>query len=131
MLDQTVGEARTAERVQARGQERADLRGIDVELVDREDRLLEKLLLDFRCPPLEVAPEEVRLEVQLTLLHAGAGEDPLRELVVVQTEPPQGVPLTGQCGAVDDGEAREPGTRPGGHGRTDVLPAVVPLAARQ
>ncbi len=132
MLDQPVGEARAAERVQARGQERADLGGVDVELVDRQDRLLEKLLLDFRCPPLEVAPEEVRLEVQLTLLHARAGEDPLCELVVVQAQLPQGVPLAGQRGPVHDGEAREPGARrPGSDGRTDVLPAVVPLTARQ
>ena len=68
-----------------------------LELVDRQDRLLEQLLLDFRGPPLEVALEEVRLEVQLTLAHARAGEDPLRELVVVQTEPLQGVALAGRA----------------------------------
>ena len=108
-----------------------DLGGIDVELVDRQDGLLEQLLLDFRCPPLEVALEEVRLEIQLALAHARAGEDPLRELVVVETEPLQGVPLRGQRGPVHDGEARQPGARAGTDGRTDLLPAVLPLAARQ
>ena len=96
-----------------------------------QDGLLEQLLLHFRCPPLEVAPEEVRLEVQLTLAHARAGEDPLRELVLVETQPLQGVPLAGQCGPVHDGEAGQPCGRSPPHGRPQVLTAVLPLAARQ
>ena len=126
-----MGEARAAERVEARGEQRADLGRIDVELVDRQNRLLEQLLLDFRGPPLEVALEELRLEVQLTLAHARAGEDPLRELIVVQAEPLEGVALAGQGGPVDDGEAREPRARTHAHGCADVLAAVLPLAARQ
>jgi hypothetical protein len=87
VLDQAVGEAWTAERVEARAEDRADRARVDLELVDRLGGLAQELVLDLGRTTLQVARQEVRVEVQVTALDAAAVEDPDGEVVLSQAEP--------------------------------------------
>ena len=53
VVDQPVRERRAAERVEARADHRADLARVELERVDRVDRVAEQLALDLRGAALQ------------------------------------------------------------------------------
>ena len=89
MVDQPVGERGTAERVQARADDRADLERVELERVDRVDRVAQQVLLDLLGASLQRFSQEVLAEVQVAALDAAAREDALGELVALQPQPLQ------------------------------------------
>jgi hypothetical protein len=124
VLDQAVGEAWTAERVEARAEDRADRARVDLELVDRLGGLAQELVLDLGRATLQVARQEVRVEVQVAALDAAAVEDPDGEVVLGQAEPLERFELRRGTGPTDDGQAGDVGRRP----RSGPVPAVIDAA---
>jgi translation initiation factor IF-2 len=86
VVDEPVRERRDPERVQARADDRADLRQIELEGVDRVDRATQQLVLDLRRATLQAELEQVVAELQRAALDARAREDALRELIVVELQ---------------------------------------------
>ena len=85
-LDQAVRQRRAAERVKARGDDRADEVRLELERVDRRDRLLQELVLDPRRASLQRAAHEALAQVQAATIHAAAFEDAFGECVAGEAE---------------------------------------------
>ena len=75
VLEQAVRERRAAERVVRRGDDRADLRGIRAELVDRRDREPQQLVLGLDRAFLERRREQLRRQLEVAPRDAAARED--------------------------------------------------------
>jgi len=108
VVDEAVRERGTAERVEARADDRADLREIEIERVDRVDRTAEQLVLDLRRTTLQAQLEQVVAELQRPALDAAAGEDALRELVVVELQAVERVGLVELARLVADRQGGDP-----------------------
>ncbi len=106
MVHQPVGDCRQTERVEARAQDGADLRGVDPERVHGAERVAQQPALDRRRTPLQVAPQEVVVQLEVAPLDAAAGEDAFGELVAAQAQPVEDLILGKDVLAVGD---REPG----------------------
>jgi hypothetical protein len=79
-----VRERRAAERVEARADDGPDRRRVEPERVDGLHGAVEQLALDALGATLQVQREEVVVELQRAAFDAGALEDALCELVVIE-----------------------------------------------
>jgi hypothetical protein len=108
VIDEPVRERRDAERVEARADDRAYLRKVEIERVDRVDRAAEQLVLDPGSASLQAQLEQLVAELQRAALDAAAGEDALRELVAVELEAVEGVGLVELVRLVGDRQCSDP-----------------------
>ena len=109
VLDQPVREARAAERVEARRQDGSDPLALDPQRIDGAHGAREQFLLHALGASLQVRLEERLVQDELATLNPGAGEDPLRELVVGEAEPVERLLLgLAPLRRVEDREAGEP-----------------------
>src|SRR5439155_24276974 len=86
VIHQAVGQRGAAERVEARGDQRADGFRLDLELVDRLDRLSQELVLDPRRASLQGAVQEALAQGQATALHAAAFEEAFSESIAREAQ---------------------------------------------
>jgi hypothetical protein len=111
VVHETVRQRGAAERVEARGEHRADLRRVDRERIDGMDRIAHQVVLDPRAASLQRELQELVAQFEVPVPDAAAGEDPLGELVAGEPQPIEHLSLGEHVVGVRHGERRDPRTR--------------------